>query len=301
MRSSRKVWLKWLCAAALTGVAVPLSAQPFAPSALAAEGDEQARPERGDYWIGVRCVEVPELLQAQLDLPEGQGVLIDEVVADSPAQKAGLKTFDVIFAVNGHPVADPQSLAAAVGRAGDEEVKIDYLRAGRKQTLSVKPAPRPEAIAPLEQDQRSLRQWVERLGRGPAPMNFRFFHPGMMLPPGVSTAPALPDDMTVTIEKQGDKPAKVTVRQGDKKWEAVEDSLEKLPPEARQFAERMLGFGSFDVDGFQPAPPPGEPVMAPPGWPPQARRDLESRLNKRLDDLNRQIDELRKSIEGLKK
>lgn len=295
MRSSQKGWLTLLCGVAIAGIAAPLSAQVVAPQALAAGDDEPAKPERTDYWIGVRCAEVPELLQAQLDLPEGQGVLVDDIVPGSPAEKAGLKAFDVVYAVNGQPVADPQSVAAAVGRAGSEELKIEFLRAGRKQSATVKPAPRPDSLAPHQQDQRFLRQWVDRLGRGPAPMNFRFFHPGtgMVLPPGASIGPALPDDMTVTIEKQGGKPANVVVRQGDKKWEAAEDSLEKLPPEARQFADRLLGLGAFDFDG------PGEPAFVPPG-PPQVRRDLESRLNKRLDELNRQIEELRKSVEQLR-
>jgi membrane-associated protease RseP (regulator of RpoE activity) len=286
MRSSRSLWFKLLSLLVGAGAALPTC------SAVARAADDEVKPERTDYWIGVRCVEVPELLQAQLDLPEGQGVLVDQVVPDSPADKAGLKPFDVVFMVDGNPVADPQSLADAVTGSGGKEVTIDYLRAGKKQTASVKPAPRPQAIAPQHEDQRFLRQWVDRLGRGPAPMNFRFFHPGMVLPPGASMAPALPDDMTVTIEKQGDKPAKVAVRQGDKKWEAVEDSLESLPPEARTFAERLLGFGAFNLDGD------AAPEFAPPI--PPARRDLESRLNKRLDNLDRQIDELRKGLERLR-
>lgn len=296
MRSSRKTWLALIGGLAMTGLAAPASAQVYAPLVLVA-GEEETKPERTDFWIGVRCAEVPELLQAQLDLPEGQGVLVDEVVPGTPAHNAGIKAFDVIFEVNGHPVADPQSLAAAVGRAGGEEVKIEFLHAGRKQTVTVKPVTRPDAIAPQHEDQRSLRQWVDRLGRGPAPMNFRFFHPGLVLPPGGSVAPALPEDMTVTIEKQGDKPAKVVVHQGDKKWEAAEDSLEKLPPEARQYAERMLGFGAFALGGG--AAPGGFDFNNPPQ--PQPRRDLESRLNKRLDELNRQIDELRKTVEQMRR
>ena len=299
MRSSRDGWLKAFCAAIVMVTAVPASAQFFAPLALVADADDEARPEKTDYWIGVRCAELPALLRAQLDLPEGQGVLIDEVVADSPAQRAGLKAYDVVFAVDGKPVADPQALAGAVARAEDREVKIDYLRAGRKESVTVKPGPRPESIVPQQEDQRSIRQWLERLGAGPAPMKFRLMHPGMVLPPGVSIAPALPDDMTVTIEKQGDKPARVTVKQGDKKWEAAEDSLDKLPAEARQYAERMLGLGGFDLGAYEAAPLSGRPLTAPPATWLQNRRDVESRLHKRLDEMNRQIDDLRKSIEKL--
>ncbi|HWB12018.1 MAG TPA: PDZ domain-containing protein [Pirellulales bacterium] len=300
MRRSRHVWLKWLWAGTLAVVASPVSAQVFQPFALAAASDE-AGPEENDYWIGVRCTEVPPLLQAQLDLPAGQGVLVDVVVPEGPADRAGLKAYDVIAAVDGKPVADAASLAAAVAGAGDRELKIDYLRGGRKQTLSVKPEPRPEAVAPREQDQRSIRQWVEHLGRGAGPMNFRFFHPGRVLPPGTSLVPALPDDMKVTIEKEGDKPAKVTAKRGDHQWEASEDSLESLPDEARQYAERMLGLGAFHFDVFEPAPP-GRPATGfPRPFSPSGPLDAESRLNKRLEEMNRQIDDLRKAVEKLQK
>jgi membrane-associated protease RseP (regulator of RpoE activity) len=297
MRQSQHVWLKSFCAGMLALVAVPVSAQVFPPFAVAADSETPA--ERNDCWIGVRCAEVPPLLQAQLDLPEGQGVLVEVVVPESPADRAGLKTYDVIFAVDQEPIADAPSLAAAVSRAGDRELKIEYLRAGRKQTVSVKPEPRPEVVAPQEQDQMAVRQWLERLGRGAGPMHFRFLRPGRVFPPGSSLASSLPDDMKVTIEKEGDKPARISVKRGGKTWEASEDSLETLPPEARQYAERMLGVGGFHFDFLQPpgAPNPG----GPPSPLPPAGSDLESRLNKRLEEMNRQIDDLRKAIEKSQK
>jgi membrane-associated protease RseP (regulator of RpoE activity) len=301
MRHSRHVWLRWLFAGTLALVAVPVSAQVFQPFVLVAAGDD-ARPEKTDYWIGVRCSELPPLLRAQLDLPEGQGVLVDVVVPERPADRAGLKTYDVIVAVDDKLVADAPSLAAAVSGAGDRELKIDYLRAGRKQTLSVKPEPRPEAVSPLEQDQRSVRQWIDRLGRGAGPMNLRFFRPGRVLPPGTSLVPSLPDNMKVTIEKEGDKPAKITAKQGEQTWEANEDSLTALPPEARQWAERMLGLGAFNFDLFQPAPAPEDFAPAtPPSPSPPGRADIESRLNKRLEEMHRQIDDLRRAVEKLQK
>ncbi|HEV3339140.1 MAG TPA: PDZ domain-containing protein [Pirellulales bacterium] len=299
MRLSRQAYLQLLCAGVMAFVAAPVSAQVFPPVALVAESDEDARPQQGDFWVGVRCVELPPVLRAQLDLPDGQGVLVEDVVADAPAARGGLKPYDVIFAVDDKPIADPPSLAAAVGRAGERALKIDYLRAGRKQTLSVQPVPRPESVWPRDQDQRSIRQWVDRLGRGAGPMNFQFFHPGRVLPPGASLVTPLPADMKVTIEKEGDKPAKVTARQGDETWEASEDSLETLPAEARQYAERTLGLGAFHFNLFQPAPPGGPAPQAPtPVWP-QDRPDVESRLNKRLEEMHRQIDDLRKAIQKL--
>lgn len=299
MRFSRETWSKVICGLAVGLAVAPLSAQVFAPlAAVAAEEGGQPAVDRGEYWIGVRCVEVPPLLRAQLDLGDGQGVLIDQVVPDSPAKEAGLKTFDVIVSIDGNLVGDPQAVAAAVAKGGGQEMKVEYLRGGRKETLTVKPAPRPDSIAPPQQDQRAIQQWFDRFGRGPAPMKFRFFHPGMVLPPGASIAPALPDDMTVTIEKRGDKPAKIEVKQGDKSWEANEESLDKLPPEARQYAEHLLGLGVFEL-GAEGAPMPGGPRMAPRAFLPE-RLDPDARFNRRLDEMSRQIDDLRQAVEKLR-
>ncbi|HVX14498.1 MAG TPA: PDZ domain-containing protein [Pirellulales bacterium] len=300
MRVARKARWKVVFVVALVGGVLPAVLPGLVPLAVADDenrpGNDQQEAAAGDavdYWIGVRCAELPPLLRAQLDLPEGQGVLVDEVVADSPAQKSGLKAYDVIFAVDGKPVAEPQAVAEAVGRAGKNEISIDYMHAGRKQTVSLKPAPRPESIAPQQQDQHSVRQWLERLGHGPAPMNFRFVHPGMVVPRGGSLVPPLPDDMTVTIEKQGDKPAKITAKQGDKNWETNEGALDKLPPEAREFAERMLGLGAFDL-GMQPVP------QTAPGLPPRLwTRDPNTHVERRLDEMSRQIDELRRAFDKL--
>src|SRR6185437_13139419 len=105
MRFSNDGWLRGIFAATIALTAVLASAQHFTPLAWATESDdEDATPVKTDFWIGVRCAELPALLQAQLDLPEGQGVLVDEVVADSPAQRADLKAYDVIFAVDDKPV-----------------------------------------------------------------------------------------------------------------------------------------------------------------------------------------------------
>lgn len=296
MRIVRDVGLKTICGLAVTLAATALPAQVFGQLAFADDAEESvpagdAERDHTDYWIGVRCVEVPELLRAQLDLAAGQGVLIDDVVADGPAERAGLKAYDVIAAVDGKPMNDPRSLAEAVSRAGGRELKIEYVRAGHKQTLTVKPAARPESIAPQRQDQRAIREWVERLGQGPAPMRFRFMHPGMVLPPGASFTPALPDDMTVTIEKQGGKPAKVTVKQGDKQWQAGEDALDKLPDEARDYAAHLLGWSGAAL-------PPGHFAAPPRSLSPEHAMP-EGHFNRRLDEMSRQLDDLRRAIEKL--
>ncbi|HJT35003.1 MAG TPA: PDZ domain-containing protein [Pirellulales bacterium] len=294
MLLGKNVCLKLAALAAVAFCVAPLALAQDRAVRLTAD-EQPERSQETDYWIGVRCAEVPGLLRAQLELPEGQGVLIDQVIAGAPAEQAGLKTFDVIVLAAGKKVTTPRDVADAVAQADGDELEIEYLRGGKQHTVTVKPAPRPGAMSTRERDQRSVRQWFENLGE--APLSMRFLHPGMVLPPGVSVAPSLPNDMTVTIEKHGEKPAKITVKQGDKTWQAGEESLDKLPEEARNYVQRMLGLAAFEMRFSPPGEPVPPPGVAPPH--PPAAPGLEERLNRRLDEMNRQIEQLRKIVEKM--
>ena len=64
------------------------------------------------------------------------GALVREVVADSPAQKAGLKVGDVITAVDGVPLDENHRLADIVGQyqPGDQ-ITLEVSRMGKTVTL----------------------------------------------------------------------------------------------------------------------------------------------------------------------
>ena len=71
--------------------------------------------------------------------PEGGGVTADEVVADGPAEKAGLKAGDVVTAVKGVPVADLVGLTAALNELKvGQTVPVDIRREdGSETTVNV--------------------------------------------------------------------------------------------------------------------------------------------------------------------
>ncbi|MBK9127091.1 MAG: PDZ domain-containing protein [Phycisphaerales bacterium] len=62
-------------------------------------------------WLGVRMSPVPRPLAAHLDTP---GVMVTNVVRESPADAAGLQQFDVITQLNGKAVAAPEDLVNAI-------------------------------------------------------------------------------------------------------------------------------------------------------------------------------------------
>jgi membrane-associated protease RseP (regulator of RpoE activity) len=76
----------------------------------------------------------------QLDLPPGQGLLITDVQADSPAAKAGLKVNDILITFNGQPVpsalSDLRSLLKTIaGIKANTPVDAIVLRKGKKEPI----------------------------------------------------------------------------------------------------------------------------------------------------------------------
>ena len=72
------------------------------------------------------------------------GLEIAEVVADSPAAKAGLKTKDLLLKVDGKSLNSPEELPRMLSRKkpGDE-IKVEYTRDGKNNEISVKLGKRP--------------------------------------------------------------------------------------------------------------------------------------------------------------
>jgi serine protease Do len=78
-------------------------------------------------WLGIEPEEVSEFIRSLFNLPS-TGVLVREVSADSPAEKAGLKPRDLIVQFNGQRIltnSDYQD-ALEISRPGDEAVLTIY-------------------------------------------------------------------------------------------------------------------------------------------------------------------------------
>lgn len=101
----------------------------------------------GGAWLGVQLRELGEQLGAYFGAKDG-GALVESVVADSPAQKAGFQAGDVILALDGEPVADPDDVITTVrGKEKGDTIEAKVLRKGKEMTLKAELAERADGPA----------------------------------------------------------------------------------------------------------------------------------------------------------
>jgi Do/DeqQ family serine protease len=93
--------------------------------------------KRGLLGVGIQQL-TPELAES-LGIPGKQGVLINSVTPDSPADQAGIRRGDVIIAVNGDAVSDTNTLRNRIaGMQPGSEVTLTILRDGKEQTVKTR-------------------------------------------------------------------------------------------------------------------------------------------------------------------
>src|SRR6185369_2632895 len=76
------------------------------------------------------------------------GARVDEVVSDSPAEKAGLKEGDIIVSFNGAAVHGPMRLSEGIhGAKPGDKVDLGVVRGGAHQKITVEMGERPKAFS----------------------------------------------------------------------------------------------------------------------------------------------------------
>lgn len=115
--------------------------QPPPPSA-------SRRPERGDStrnsaekpmpYIGVLTREVPPEMRSQFSLPDGFGLMVDEVMPDSPAKTAGLKTHDILVKIDDQRLVNMEQLMTLVrSKKKGDSVNLSVITGGKETQLTV--------------------------------------------------------------------------------------------------------------------------------------------------------------------
>jgi serine protease Do len=119
---------------------------------------EDGKVVRG--WLGVQIQDVDEGMAEAMDLDRTGGVVVGDVIADGPADRAGIERGDVILELNGDGVANVKQLRTEVAStAPGTRVDLLVLRGGRERSITVTlgELPRSEARGPgSAEDQASV-------------------------------------------------------------------------------------------------------------------------------------------------
>jgi len=338
-------WVRGFAAPVLAAVlAVPAwgqDAEKEAPPAAAppAEKVEEANAPASSYWLGILVAPADVLLKTHLGIQAG--VVVEQVVPESPAAKAGILVNDILLKFGDAELADVEALQKAVSENKDREAKVTLLRAGKQTTVNVTPQVRPADVglaAPVRPgDWGQISEMLKKLERGEFgedPLRMFFVQPGVVVPKDLKqrrielfTSPPgavqLPKGTRVTVTRENDAPAKITVEKDGQKWEVSEEELDKLPEDVRPAVKGMLSGGRVYVFGQSPVVVPGErparsaeskapkaePEKKPEGKPGAGEQNLD-KVREQLEQMNRQLrenekrmqkqmDELRQQLEKL--
>ena len=100
-------------------------------------------------FLGVQAAPVNDEARARLRLGSQNGALVVGLVPGGSAEAAGLRTDDVIVAVDDTAIADSQQLVASLGRRkAGERVTLRWIRDGEPRTFEVVMRPRPLESGP---------------------------------------------------------------------------------------------------------------------------------------------------------
>jgi membrane-associated protease RseP (regulator of RpoE activity) len=254
-----------------------------------------------------------------------EGVLVDRVSDDSPADKAGIEEHDLILSVGEHKVQTASDLVKALIASEGKEIEVKLLRAAKPMTVKVTPTaeqlrftglgiPSEEVEVEIRKLESKIREKLKDAG---VDVRMQLIRPGHFVPKWTFEAdgPAdFPEDLQVVVRKHGKEPAEIEVKRGDKSWTVKENELDKLPEDVRKHIEPYLGRVPATAR-FAVALPTGKKFNVPvPAVPPVAgerdgiieRRDIQTRersrgsLERRIDELSRDMEKMAKQMEALR-
>lgn len=118
------------------------------------------------YRIGVAITTPDDAVRAQLGMPEGTGVVVTAVQAESAAEEAGLRPNDILVEIDGEAIESAEALSDQVQESEGEAVALSLIRDGEERTIRVTPVAVPAEPA-------------ETVEEGP----MQFFGPGVIISP----------------------------------------------------------------------------------------------------------------------
>lgn len=104
-------------------------------------------------WLGVTIQELTPELAKGLKLQGQKGVLVSDVFKNSPAEKAGMESGDLIVSYDGKKVESVRTLQRLVAQTPPgKKVEVEVLRNGQRKKLvvTIEPMPGDEEIAQMQ-------------------------------------------------------------------------------------------------------------------------------------------------------
>jgi serine protease Do len=110
-----------------------------------------AAEARSWAWLGVRIRDMsePEMheISARHGIREGFGVVVVEVLEDTPAARAGLQSGDIVVAFNGRPITETRLLQRLIAVAPTEaDTRVTVLRQEGRRQMAVRLTTMPREI-----------------------------------------------------------------------------------------------------------------------------------------------------------
>lgn len=109
--------------------------------------DLQTKGEIIQPWLGVSVGRISTEVQEYFNLESNKGAIILDVFPDSPADKAGLKTYDVIKEIDQEIIENPDDVVEKIGEKDiDERILIKVIRDGETEILFARIGKKPNQM-----------------------------------------------------------------------------------------------------------------------------------------------------------
>ena len=142
----RSILIACLFSCPLLAQEAPEPPEPPRPPRMHAEGTPHMRVMKmmhGEQtsgpvtWLGVVAREVSPEASQQLDLPAGSGLVVEMVVPDSGAAKAGVQKYDILTKLDDQMLVNPPQLVTLVrSKKEGDKVELTLLRKGKLQKVT---------------------------------------------------------------------------------------------------------------------------------------------------------------------
>lgn len=163
-------------------------------------------------FIGVQIDNISPRAQALLQIPTMEGALIMGVMEGGPADKAGIKPYDVITKFESTKIESAEDFSDAVKDFPiGQTAKVELLRQGKKQTLNLKIGTPPDEPAPI----RAQRQTPRKGDQAPFSVGFKVVDYSTATANELGVSPKTPKGPIVVEVTPGSPAARNGLKVGD--------------------------------------------------------------------------------------